>query len=54
MVRVGAYVGREPLTSTMECVAVQKSVDRDAFCAATTNPKCMTSVQPNLLRGCES
>ena len=44
-----AYVDREPVTSPVLCIAVQKKVARGAACAATIISKYLPSVQPNLL-----
>ena len=49
MVRIGAYVGREAVFSTIVYIAVQTNVARNAFRAATTTPQYMTSVQPKFL-----
>ena len=50
MVHIGAYVDREPVFLTAVYIAVQKSVARNAFRAATAIiPKFAASVQPNLL-----
>ena len=49
MVRIGAFVYREPVLSTVVYIVVQKNVARNALRAATAIPQYITSVQPNLL-----
>ena len=49
MVRIGASVDCEPVFSTVVYIAAQTNVACNAFRAATTIPKYISSVQPNLL-----
>ena len=49
MVRIGGYVGRGQVISTVVCIAVQTNVARGAPRAGTAVEQYMTSVQPNLL-----
>ena len=39
MVRIGEYVGREPVTSTVVRILVQTNVARDALYAGTIIPQ---------------
>ena len=49
MIRIGASVGREPVSPAVLYIAVQTNVARNAFRAATTISQYVASVQPNLL-----
>ena len=49
MVRIGGYVGCEPVFSTIAVIVVYTNVARNAFRAAAITSQYMTSVQPTLL-----
>ena len=49
MVRPGAYVDREPVSSSVVCIVVQTVVARDAPGPTTVKSQYQALIQPNLL-----